>query len=344
MGKKLYLEILRMVALFFVLYNHSRAYMSFAHQSGCEYRVSFFLSMICKSAVPLFFMISGVLLLGKCETFGTIFRKRILRFLLILILFSFLCYVKTIVREQSTFSLIGFLKGILADPINLPYWFLYSYLAFLMMLPILRPLAQNISLKGTLYLVLLYVCFGSLKTVISDFGGIEVSGFLDISGLFQVSIFYPIIGYGIAQYIEDTGFLSKKNILRNLLLIPITVLTERIVYMEYLRTGGYQEKYLTIWTSVIAIILFLDIKIVVREERLPEWGSNVLLYIGDCVFGCYLLSELVGTGGRLAALYQAVLPVMGEIPTYILQIICDFSAQLVLVTALKKLPVFRKLI
>ena len=44
--------------------------MSFATQHGVQYAVSFFLSLVCKAAVPLFYMVSGALLLGKNESFG----------------------------------------------------------------------------------------------------------------------------------------------------------------------------------------------------------------------------------------------------------------------------------
>ena len=55
MKKKYYLEAIRIAAILMVMYNHSAAFMSFSVQSGVEYAISFFLSMICKGAVPLFY-------------------------------------------------------------------------------------------------------------------------------------------------------------------------------------------------------------------------------------------------------------------------------------------------
>ena len=76
MKKKYYLEAIRIAAILMVMYNHSAAFMSFSVQSGVEYAISFFLSMICKGAVPLFFMVSGALLLGKTESGKDLFQKR----------------------------------------------------------------------------------------------------------------------------------------------------------------------------------------------------------------------------------------------------------------------------
>lgn len=73
--RKDYLELLRVIAIFLVMYNHSPAFMSFQNQSGVEYGVSVFLSMLCKAAVPMFFMISGTLLLGKMRALARFLKS-----------------------------------------------------------------------------------------------------------------------------------------------------------------------------------------------------------------------------------------------------------------------------
>lgn len=343
--KQSYLEALRIVALFFVMYNHSSMYMALESKSGFEYSISFFFSMICKSAVPLFFMISGVLLLGKNESFSDIFKKRIFRYIIVIIIFSFLCYIKTVMREQIPFSLSYFGETIVREPIYLPYWFLYSYVAFLIMLPVLRPLAQNMSEKTYWYLILLQVIWGSLKTMISFYGGVSISNFFELGGLFQSNIFYPLIGYGLVRYAKkENVFLNKNNIFRNFLIIPAAVITEQMMRLEYLDGKRYQETYLAIWIPVISVILFWDIKILFREENLSEKTKKILSYAGGCVFGCYLLSGLVGTGGRLSFFYQITTSVVGELPACILRIICDFFVQLCIVIILKKVPGIRRLL
>lgn len=54
MKKKYHLEVIRILAILMVMYNHSAAFMSFSNQSGVEYAISFLFSMVCKGAVPLF--------------------------------------------------------------------------------------------------------------------------------------------------------------------------------------------------------------------------------------------------------------------------------------------------
>ena len=46
MKKKYHLEVIRILAILMVMYNHSAAFMSFSNQSGVEYAISFLFSMV----------------------------------------------------------------------------------------------------------------------------------------------------------------------------------------------------------------------------------------------------------------------------------------------------------
>ena len=109
MKKKYYLEVIRILAILMVMYNHSAAFMSFSNQSGVEYAISFLFSMVCKGAVPLFFMVSGALLLGKNESGKDLFQKRILRMILVIVIFSFLYYMKLVLKGERPFTPFSFL-------------------------------------------------------------------------------------------------------------------------------------------------------------------------------------------------------------------------------------------
>ena len=128
-----------------------------------RYAVSFFLSLVCKAAVPLFYMVSGALLLGKNESFGELARKRILRIVAVIVIFSLLYYMKFAVRGQASVSPIRFLLGLPFDVAFLPYWYLYSYLGILVSLPFLRPLAQNMPKNAFWYLIALQIVTESLQ-------------------------------------------------------------------------------------------------------------------------------------------------------------------------------------
>lgn len=88
-SKKVYLEALRYIAIFFVIYNHTAAngFLLFVdtNQPKWLYPIHLFISQIDKMAVPIFFMISGSLLLNKEEPISVVLKKRVLRILLVLL-------------------------------------------------------------------------------------------------------------------------------------------------------------------------------------------------------------------------------------------------------------------
>ncbi len=115
--RKLYLEALRYIAIFFVLYNHTagNGFLLFVDimQPKWLYPFHLFVSQIDKIAVPIFFMISGSLLLGKEEPISVVLKKRVLKTTLVLLGISlFYLFYNDISLKQNVAS--G--SGLLSDP------------------------------------------------------------------------------------------------------------------------------------------------------------------------------------------------------------------------------------
>ncbi len=91
-----YLDALRVVAIFLVLFNHTGRYGFQLYVTATPLPVQtayLVISSLCKVAVPLFLMVSGALLLGKDEPVSVVWRKRVLRMVAVLLIFSTFRYV-----------------------------------------------------------------------------------------------------------------------------------------------------------------------------------------------------------------------------------------------------------
>ena len=113
-NRKLHLDILKVLAIFFVMFNHTgtEGFFLFSKSQGSLwYGVYLFISIITKIAVPLFFMISGALLLNKMESWKHILKKRFLRYFIILVFFSFLQYLWSLGFQLQNCSITDFFKG-----------------------------------------------------------------------------------------------------------------------------------------------------------------------------------------------------------------------------------------
>lgn len=340
-NKKYYLEVLRIVALLCVMYNHSPAYMTFRYQAGVEYGASFLFSFLCKIAVPVFFMISGAVLLGKNESVKDIFKKRILKMILALTVFSLLYTLKLAVRGEITFSLAGFLKNLPVQEVFLPYWYLYTYLGFLFLLPFLRPLAQNMGKNVFYYLVALQVILGVIRPLLGYFFDWWLNGYFNVTPILHDIVFYPLVGYGIDRYVESDEFKNWKGILCNVAVILSVFISNALVYRDFVRNGVYTETYLGTMVSIPAMVLFLDVKMLVSTEKLSEKTKQLLSFVGGATFCMYLLDGFIGTGGSMDVIFRVLSPYVTFIPAYLIEIACVFVIRLVGAAILKKLPVFR---
>ncbi|MDE7206696.1 MAG: acyltransferase family protein, partial [Lachnospiraceae bacterium] len=76
----LHIEFIRIIAAFFVIFNHTGDKGFFIYSTydlgGFHYWLALAISIVCKISVPLFFMISGALLLEKEYSLKTIWFNK----------------------------------------------------------------------------------------------------------------------------------------------------------------------------------------------------------------------------------------------------------------------------
>ena len=132
--KKLYIEFIRICACFCVIFTHTmeRGYFLFASypEHSMQYWLYMMFSVFCKAAVPMFFALSGALLISKEESLKDLYKKRILKMVVVLILFSFLYYLRSILDDIRTFSFGIFIKDLLISNWNFTFWYLYAFILF----------------------------------------------------------------------------------------------------------------------------------------------------------------------------------------------------------------------
>lgn len=169
-----------------------------------------------KTAVPIFFMISGALLLGKDEPIPVLFRKRIWRFLQVIFVFSLINYIYFYAVPEHHFSVSRFLTLTYASNMATAYYFLYIYVAFLLMLPLWRAMIRSMTNSLYLYLIGLNLFFVGCVPVFSFLlfkGSAEMNGFLNPLLAVSEPSFYFIIGYWI-EHVLPESWINKKNLIR----------------------------------------------------------------------------------------------------------------------------------
>ena len=165
------------------------------------------LSVITKFAVPMFFVITGALLLEKHETVGTILKKRLYRIFIVIITFTTVSYYIKYLSVGNVYSLSNFLRGLLNGRLSAPgifsYWFLYAYMGILIVLPFLRVVAKSLNKETFSLLFTLVVIFSVILPILNlllTFYNIKPILFQNtfmqnITYFTSTSIFYVLLGY-----------------------------------------------------------------------------------------------------------------------------------------------------
>lgn len=272
--RKTHLDILRIFAIFLVIHNHTPEALNcngLGPLSTCCVSLGAILTLM---AVPLFFMISGALLLPKDEPLPILFRKRVLRFILIIGIFWTVQYAFVFFWRDEPWDFARFVELVACNGwVGIPTyvaWYLYAYLGLLLILPYTRTLARNISNTGFLYLFVLQFCFCwflpavySLYTK-SDTLPLSLSlvplyrepGICPFSLMYGV--FYMLLGYFLECRLADF-VLSRKHLLA-LYSASIVIIAVSILVAWY-ATGSYSPGQLAYGCLVIPVAsLFLIAK------------------------------------------------------------------------------------
>lgn len=286
-SKRIYLEIIRIISILFVVFNHSST-IGFQLYTVTEnrflYPVYCFCSILCKVAVPLFLMVSGALLLKKDEDFKTIFKKRVSKILIILIVFSVICYIK----KYKCFDIKDFIELFLRGGIATPYWYLYSYICYLMSLPLLRLFINNCNiLQHYKCFVFLGVVFQLFIPALKYILGINITSSINFP-MISDFIVYPLLGYMLANINITVKDKIIIYILTVLSFIASFVLMSKVIQIDKMNQAGTGT-----FCFFITIFVFILCKDIGNRIDSNCKVSKIILLTGECVFGVYLLEPIV---------------------------------------------------
>ena len=206
----IYLEILRIIALFAVIYNHTDiwGWTYYTKVAGLEMWVSLFFACLCKISIPIYLMISGATLLCKKEDLSTLFRKRVFRIVILIILTSVTNYFYMSSAGIVQMSFSEFLKNSVST-FQFCTYYLWMYVSFLIVLPFLRNTAQNISAQEIMYLFALQILIKMILPIISTLFEFNIENLRQFLCLITELYTYPIIGDYIVHHKNEIRALLK---------------------------------------------------------------------------------------------------------------------------------------
>ena len=284
-----------------VLFNHTEtkgfALFTISQDSPFFY-FYLFNAIFIKIDVPLFFMTSGALLLGKEESIKQVVCNRFLKFFVVLLVGSIIQYLYTcLVFNPQPFSVSDFFTRLYTSRLTLAYWYMYTYLAYILMLPLLRRLAKAMTEQEFLWMFFLYGCIKSLDII--DF--LIWKGDKTHNTLFSFFISVNYVIYPLMGYYIDKKMSEKLNTWKTVLLMSIASAASICLcsYMTIYKCeliGDWKEGTCQTFFNTLIFIptatVFLCVKKLFHEFPPKERICSIISALGGLTFGIFLIENI----------------------------------------------------
>ncbi|MBR4994119.1 MAG: acyltransferase family protein [Lachnospiraceae bacterium] len=330
--RKTYIDFIRILAILMVVFVHtgpeaSQRY-SVVPSGSFTYWFSVALNTLTQTCAPLFFMVTGAVLLHKKETLEDVLLHRALKFFVILMVFGLIEYAYFYhLNPEITFSIPTFFYLAYSTTVIHQFWFLYAYLGFLLVLPFIRMMAQNMEDKHFWYLAgLMLVLEGICPIIEYLWGNSRIA--LPVPFLTNV-IIYPLMGYFI-----EHRFDKKHLIIVNLFGLAAFVTNSVIGHMAIAQRGDVEA--LGGMTFVIAVVLFVDIKALFEKWPASERSAKAISFLGAGSICVFLLEPPLRDTFKVV--YEASEPYITWFPASLLWIMCACLAGILIYHLLRLIP------
>lgn len=229
----LWLDIIRVLAAFMVVFIHSPKIIE-SMNSNIFYALYNYMMLPC---VPLFFILSGYLLLPTKECLFPFLKRRMVRVVFPLLFWSIICVI--IAHHNSFQDCIWEICYIpFYQKANGHYWFLYSLVSVYLILPILSEwlkLAKQKEIKfvlGLWFFVSALPCLNILLPGIFDGEG----GYYNVLYYNAGFLGYFLLGYYLKNYSERMSLLKVFicMVITSCFSLSLTLLSKKICWSCHL--------------------------------------------------------------------------------------------------------------
>lgn len=292
---------------------------------------------LVRFCVPIFIMISGVLLMEKQETYFEFINKRVKRVIIpfafwVLAYFSFdllIAYKNQLFTDE--FGIIAFIKFHFLSGSSFHFWYIYMILIIYALLPLVSKRILNLNQQKLLVIIiiwLIYVSFLGYSNVLQE--NWLVYKVLQFIGYFG----YTILGY----YLYKFPLFKSKKIGISVGISMYVVLSFITIYLTFYYTyisSAFQDDFYEYFTLNIAL---QTIAVFLIFQNF-EFKNTFLSKISNYSYGVYLVHVF-------SIILVLKLPIEQYIPVFfvskILITILALSISIVVINFMHKIPLLKR--
>ena len=284
------IDLLRICACFMIIMDHTAGGFFVSKPYNRWWLLADLYFFLSKPAVALFFMISGSLLLKKEESIKDWLVKRVLRIVLVILIFTL---PHELLTSDTKFSLAGYFKFVWSSSTG-SFWYLYSYLGLMVTLPILRKLVKSLDEWEYILGFGLWLVFASvIPQLVVDYGFLPVNSNFSLGLYGGTGYVLFILGHYLAN-VATFRFERKEKLVCGALSVACIVYAAISTRYEFLNLDKVNnflslDRFDAITSIVPAVTLFL---LAIKHNDSEMKMGIVISEVAKSTFGIYLLSDI----------------------------------------------------
>jgi len=290
---KYYLQYLRVLASIFVIVIHVTARFFKIDYNSLTWKFSAVLNCLSRTAVPIFFFITGILLLDESKNY-TIKKiiKKAAKFFVITTIWVLIYKISDYYLYSAEINLIGYKYHL---------WFMFSYLMVIFLVPVLRLVCKKENKKIIEYLLLIFVIgyiFINLLSLVRQINSNHILvrvarqgyGFLE-SYKFNM-IANPIILLITGWYIGNFDMSKYKRLAFGVLAINFLMVFV-IVFLCVKAGSDYMFEFFSSYYNIFTYFSTIALFIVFKNLKTMNKKRRVVSFAARNSFSIYLSHILV---------------------------------------------------
>lgn len=288
-----YLDFLRCLAICFVVVLHSitSTLVNPAFYQCSTWYLCMLITPFVRTGVPLFFMISGYLLLSRPNTehIEIFYRHNIPKLVIPLTVWNLIYYAHEIISGQHPIEINQFLSRFFNQGVSYHMWFIYTLVGIYLLCPFLKRMVGHCTTRQLVLLLGIIMFPTTFRPILNQI--------LPVYLFFFNPLMEGYLGYFLLGYILGRAELQKKA---RILIYVGGIAGYAVCLFENLAqsspdaialpmNGGYMLNHYLLAAS---LFVFFRTWFETRTNRLEKW-SNPLAKASNLAFGVYWVHVLI---------------------------------------------------
>lgn len=280
------IDLIKIIAAFLVVLLHVSSMIAYDMQ-GIAWKKVVIINTLTRTAVPLFIMCSGAMLLGRVEPYQDFFKKRFIKVVIPLVSWS-LFYEWHLINNGVTKTYFDVIKDFVTNNTMYHLWFLYVIASLYLITPILRKVVSCLTTKDYYYVLIVWLSFSLIDTLGAIFGFYKTP----LLTFFSEYVCYFLIAYFLYKI---TYFSSKVTFLAWVMVIFGYGVSVIGTYYMTMKSGKYNEFFIGNGSfSIIITTLSTFILVSAYKKKIEGFFHNkvrkttAITELSKLTFGIYL--------------------------------------------------------